>query len=490
LIIKLKIREHITGKELFEFFDSFGLYVRLSYKLRGINKLQLIIIEGKTMKSNTKILCVLIIISFHIIFSNSTFSQDNDIKTDDSLTSKKRSEIIQKVGEIFSSYYPSVEVSTEMINYINTKQKNDEYNRFNNIDEFTSELTKDLRSKSNDYHIRVSPYEKIPDDLLAETKLGSPENNYGFQRVELLPGNIGYINLTTFNNPKTAGSTAIAAINFVAHCDALIIDLRLNGGGDDRMALFISSYFFNKSNHLFDNFIRKDNVKEQSWTQEWVPGPRITQAPIYILMSSYSYSSSEVLAYNLQQLGRAKIVGEKTRGGAYAVRYMSFPELSINLKVPYSENINANSKTNFINGVIPDFPVSSDKALIVAQVEASKELLKTETDSLKRYKLKWSMEGNIVELNPIVLNNKKLLEYQGIYKNVKIGIEDTTLFLQRDNDMKQEMIPMGNDIFKYKDENEEKYRVRFIRNERGIIIGLYDFDSDGDSYPVKEKVNE
>ena len=442
------------------------------------------------MKSNNKILSVLIITSFQIIFLTSVFSQSKDIKANNSLTPKNRSEIIQKVGEIYIEYYPSAEVSTKMINYINTKQENGDYNHINKIDEFTSELTKDLRSKSNDYHIRVSPYEKIPDDLLAEIKLGTPENNYGFQKVELLPGNIGYINLTTFNNPKTAGPTAIAAINFVSHCDALIIDLRLNGGGDERLALFISSYFFNESTHLYDYFIHKDNVRKQSWTQEWVLGSRITLAPIYILMSDYSYSASEVLAFNLQQLGRAKIVGEKTRGGAYAVRYMSFPELSINLKVPYSENINANSKTNFINGVIPDFPVSSDKALIVAQVEASKELLKTETDSLKRYKLKWSMEGNIVELNPIVLNNKKLLEYQGIYKNVKIGIEDTTLFLQRDNDMKQEMIPMGNDIFKYKDENEEKYRVRFIRNERGIIIGLYDFDSDGDSYPVKEKVNE
>ena len=335
----------------------------------------------------------------------------------------------------------------------------------------------------------MSPYEKIPDDLLAETKLGSPENNYGFQRVELLPGNIGYINLTTFNNPKTAGSTAIAAINFVAHCDALIIDLRLNGGGDDRMALFISSYFFNKSNHLFDNFIRKDNVKEQSWTQEWVPGPRITQAPIYILMSSYSYSSSEVLAYNLQQLGRAKIVGEKTRGGAYAVKFMSFPELSINLKVPYSENINPISKTNYINGVIPDFPASSDKALIVAQVEAARKLLKTETDSLKKYKLKWSIEGNEIELNPIILSNSKLSEYQGTYKNVKVSIECSTLLLQRGKAMKQEMMPMGNDIFKYKDENEEKYRVRFIRNESGVITGFYDFDSDGDKYPIKIREN-
>jgi retinol-binding protein 3 len=121
---------------------------------------------------------------------------------------------------------------------------------------------------------------------LAEIKLGYPENNYGFQKIEILPGNIGYINLTTFNNPKTAGATAIAAMNFVANSDALIIDLRLNGGGDEAMARLISSYFFDKSTHLTDNFIRKDSITEQIWTQEWVTGPKITEAPIYILMSN------------------------------------------------------------------------------------------------------------------------------------------------------------------------------------------------------------
>jgi hypothetical protein len=183
-------------------------------------------------------------------------------------------------------------------------------------------------------------------------------------------------------------------------------------------------------------------------------------------------------------------VGEKTRGGAHGVRYMSFHEIQINLKVPYSQEINPYSKTNYINGVIPDIPTTSDKALFVAQLEAAKELLKTETDSLKKYKLSWSIEGNKIEIDPIILHKLKLLEYQGTYKNVKISVERSTLLLQRSDATMQEMIPMGNDIFKYKDVNEEKYRVKFIRNESGIITGLYDFDSDGDKYPVKERVNE
>ena len=440
------------------------------------------------MKS--KILSVLVFLLFQMINPNSSFSQEDNSNKNYKLTSRNRSEIIEKTKEIFLEYYPLPEVSLRMINYLHEKQKKGDYNQFKNLNDFTTQLTKDLRKISNDDHIRVYPYEKIPDDLLSEIKLGYPENNYGFQKVEILTGNIGYINLTTFNNPKSAGPTAIAAMNFVANSDALIIDLRLNGGGDEAMAQFISSYFFDKSTHLTDNFIRKDSITEQRWTQEWVPGPRITESPIYILMSSYSYSSAEVLAYQLQQIKRAKIVGEKTRGGAHGVRYMSFPDILINLKVPYSQEINPYSKTNYINGVIPDIPCPSDKALIVAQLEAAKELLKTETDSQKKYKLEWSIAGKKIDLNPKIIGSLELSEYQGIYKNIKISIEGEALILQRGNSMKQEMIPMGNDVFKYKDLNEEKYRIQFTRNENGIITGMYDFDSDGDKYPLKERVKE
>lgn len=440
------------------------------------------------MKS--KALKVLAIVLFQIINPINSFSQDDRSNANNQLTNKSRMEIIEKTKEIFLEYYPLTEVSLKMINYINEKQKKGKYNQFKDINDFTSQLTNDLRKISNDDHIRVTPYEKIPDDLLAEIKLGYPENNYGFKKVEIMPGNIGYVNLTTFNNPKTAGPTAIAAMNFVANSNALIIDLRTNGGGDAAMAQLISSYFFDKSTHLTDYFIRKDSITEQRWTQEWVPGKRITEAPIYILMSSYSYSSAEVLAYQLQQLKRAKIVGEKTRGGAHGVRYMSFPDILINLKVPYSQEINPYSKTNYIDGVIPDIPCPSDKALIVAQIEAAKELLKTETDSTMKYKIEWSIAGNDIVLNPIIIDSVLLSEYQGLYKNVKISIESAKIMLQRGNAMKQEMVPMGNDIFMYKDLNEENYRIQFIRDKNGIIIGLFDFDSDGDKYPVKDRMNK
>jgi hypothetical protein len=279
-------------------------------------------------------------------------------------------------------------------------------------------------------------------------------------------------------------------MNFVAHCDALIIDLRLNGGGDEAMAQFLSSYFFDKSTHMTNTYVPKDNITEQRWTQEWVPGPRITDAPIYILMSSFSYSSAEVFAYQLQQIGRAKIIGRKTRGGVHGVKYMSFPDLMINLKVPYITEINPYSDTNYINGVIPDVPTTNEKAFIVANLEAAKKLLTSETNSNKRFTLEWIITGCEIDLNPIILDELKLAEYVGTYKNVEIILEGGRLMLHRKNFITQEMMPMGNDLFKFKDVNRQKYRVQFTRNSKGEIINLYDLDYDGDNYPARERENK
>lgn len=264
------------------------------------------------MKTKFKYFIFLIIASSIILFTDCAFSQES---SSDSLTSEKRSAIFKKIEQILSEYYPLPEVSKDMISYISKKQDNGDYKELTNIDDLTYTITEDLRKISNDYHIKVYPYEEIPDDLLNEKLLGEPDNNYGFQKVEIIPGNIGYLNLTEFNNPETAGTTAIAAMNFLANCSALIIDLRLNGGGDEAMTQLICSYFFDKSTHLTDSYSRKDSITKQSWTMEWVQGNRITEAPIYILISSLSYSCAELLAYELQQIGRAKIIGEKTKGG-------------------------------------------------------------------------------------------------------------------------------------------------------------------------------
>lgn len=62
--------------------------------------------------------------------------------------------------------------------------------------------------------------------------LEARRDDYGFREVERLEGNVGDLDFRMFASPDQAGPTAIAAMNFLAHCDAIMVDLRQNGGGD------------------------------------------------------------------------------------------------------------------------------------------------------------------------------------------------------------------------------------------------------------------
>jgi peptidase S41-like protein len=100
---------------------------------------------------------VLVIIINQFINPVSSFSQVDNGNKNNQFTSQNRLEIIEKTNEIFLEYYPLPELSMKMVNYINEKYKKGEYDQFENVSDFTYQITKDLRSISNDDHIRVSP---------------------------------------------------------------------------------------------------------------------------------------------------------------------------------------------------------------------------------------------------------------------------------------------------------------------------------------------
>lgn len=415
-------------------------------------------------------------------------SQKGENPYSEKLSHEKQSSIIKVIEVTLKELYSLPDVAEEMTGFIADRFIHGVYNQYTDIEGFTSALTSDLRKISRDFHIRVSPYSEIPADLQQEVKLGSPDDNYGFHKVEILTGNIGYIEITSFNNTRFAAPTAIAAMNFISNCDGLIIDLRQNGGGDEDMAQFLSSFLFDHAVHLTNVYYRTEERMQKVSSLEWVPGPRMADIPVYILLSNFSYSASECFSYQLQQLDRAVIVGEQTRGGVHGVKYMSFKELSFNLKVPYNQIINPYSGTNFIDGIIPDIRIEASSALEAALVDLSQKLLQSETDIIKKYKLEWVLSGNRVDLEPLLLDVSELSQYVGTYENIEIVLERGGLILKNPENESEELVPLGDDQFKYRNPGEAHYRIRFLRNIDGRITHLSEFDSDGDSYPVKERI--
>jgi len=192
-------------------------------------------------------------------------------------------------------------------------------------------------------------------------------NNFGFKEIKILDGNIGYLNLTDFAAPSVAGDTITAAMKMLENSNAIIIDLRENGGGPPSMVQLLSSYFLPpEPTHLNSFYKRKGNFTKQFWSLPYVPGKRMPDTPLYLLTSSITFSAAEEFCYDLQQMKRATIVGENTVGGAHPGGRITATK-NFNVWTPTARAINPISNSNWEGvGINPDIKVPADRAFDAA----------------------------------------------------------------------------------------------------------------------------
>ena len=226
-------------------------------------------------------------------------------------------------------------------------------------------LTRDLREASGDAHLQVA----APAPPKSSGAPGSPQprdRNFGFRRVEVLPGNIGYLDLREFDRPGGAvKEKAAAAFELLKDSDALIIDLRANGGGNPDMVALISAYVLDKPTLLAEMHHRESGV-EPIRSPERPPNAVRSGIPLVLLTSHDTFSAGEGFAFILQHLGRATVVGERTAGAAHAGR--SYPlACGFEATIPNTSVVLPGTQSDWEGrGVTPDVPAESSRALDVA----------------------------------------------------------------------------------------------------------------------------
>jgi retinol-binding protein 3 len=292
------------------------------------------------------------------------------------LTPERRKETVEGVAKAVDENYVYPEAGRKLADAIRGHLKAGDYDQIEDDAALTRRLTDDLRAVTNDRHLGVRLVQAAPAGPSAPDGPSTPigpstprvadfaGENSAFRKVEVLPGNIGYVRFDAFVDGTEAQETAAAALAFLAHCNALIFDLRHNGGGSPEAIRFITSYLFDSRTHLNDMIDRSGKVVEEYWTLETVPGRRFAKdLPVFVLTSSYTFSGAEEFCYNLQNLKRATVVGEKTGGGAHPVRGVRINDRIV-AAVPFMRACNPVSKTNWEGvGVQPDVPTKADEAL-------------------------------------------------------------------------------------------------------------------------------
>ena len=265
-------------------------------------------------------------------------------------------------------------------------------------DDLAAMLTRDLQEWSGDKHFNVryspdvlSPVEELQMEIPANEKAAYGEylrhDNYGINKLEVLKGNIGYIDFKYLCTPEFAGDSYAAMMNYVANTEALIIDLRQCGGSTSPDAIpFICSYLFEKPVHLNDLYWRKNNITNQSWTYSYVPGKRFINKPVYVLTSNATFSGAEEMAYDLKNLKRAILFGDRTGGGANPGGVLTISN-HFSVFMPVGQAINPITKTNWEGvGVTPDSLMNPGKALYAATLAALNHIkISTNDEGWKNY---------------------------------------------------------------------------------------------------------
>lgn len=289
-------------------------------------------------------------------------------------------EVIEAACKALEASYVFPPIAQKMAESVRSKLKSGEYASITDERELAKRLTADFRAVSNDKHLRVN---LAPAQSAREGHVGMPggddarRDNYGFRKAELLPGNIGYLRFDMFFEGDEAYKVASGAMNFLANADAVIFDMRSNGGGSPEMIRFITSYLFDTRTHLNDMIDREGSVVEEYWTLDEVPPPgkRLAKdTPVFVLTSGRTFSGAEEFSYNLKNLKRATIIGETTGGGAHPVMGQRLNDRFV-IGVPYMRANNPISKTNWEGtGVEPDIKTPAAEALDRALAEARKAI--------------------------------------------------------------------------------------------------------------------
>jgi hypothetical protein len=279
-------------------------------------------------------------------------------------------------------------------------------------------------------------------------------------------------------------------MNFIGRCDAAIIDLRYNVGGEETMVRFLSSYFFKKPTEINALYFPETDSLVQSWTSAYVPGRKLVDADLYILISHYTASGAEAFSYSMKHAGRAVLIGETTSGAAHMAEFYDFPKVQLRALIPIGRAINPVTKTNWEGtGVTPHIEVPSENALAVAHRKALKGILARTTDEKLRSKLAWSLVAVEAQTEPVTLTLEKMQTYTGEYAGGRaILVKDGVLFWRDVDGTKSKMIPFSEDLFGFDDTDE--YRLAIVRDDNGLVTGFRLLVRGSDPGPIRERTGD
>jgi retinol-binding protein 3 len=308
-----------------------------------------------------------------------------------SLDATTRHAVIERVLVEIAAGYIYSEKAPDIAGEIHKREAGGGYDTASG-EEFARRLTKDLQSVGHDLHFEIAySADVLPPEPVAavtpireERLLAGKDTNYGFRRVEVLEGNVGYIALDLFHRAEAMGDTLAATMDFISNTDALILDLRNNDGGRaDSVALLVSYFTEGNPQALVGIYWKPLSKTVESFTSPSVKGKKYLDRKVYLLTSKDTVSAAEGFCYNMKNLKLATVVGETTAGAANPGGMKRIDE-HFSLFLPSGRAVDPVTGKNWEGtGIAPDIAVSASDGLRTAHLLALKAI-EEKADANKR----------------------------------------------------------------------------------------------------------
>ena len=291
------------------------------------------------------------------------------------LTNAYKEQAIERLNQLMHDLYVHPDVAKKTADHLTSQWKEGHFNQFKNDDAFAAALTESVQTINKDKHMRIwknKPYEAPEDtpERQVEEHLDqidrSRRYNAGFHTVEIMEGNVGYLDLRGFAGMESGKATADAYMQLMVNADAIMIDLSHNGGGSPDMVQYLCSYFFDELVHLNSLYWRASDETQEFWTLEQVDGKKLSNVPLFVLTSERTFSGAEEFSYNMQTQKRATLVGQTTGGGANPGGSRPINN-NLTVFIPTGRAINPVTKTSWEGtGVIPEVTTTVEDRLTKA----------------------------------------------------------------------------------------------------------------------------
>lgn len=349
--------------------------------------------------------------------------------------------------------------------------------------DLAARINEDLAAVAHDKHLNIRFDPRVAaelrpggeDDEIADSAFWrgiARRNNHGVSELKVLPGNIRVLRYDGFMWTGDESRAAIDnAMSFLRGGDAIVIDIRGNGGGSPEAVARLTSYFVPAGSKLV-TFHMRDEAPTVSVSAD-VPGGRIGGVPVYVLTSGRSASAAEEFAAHVRTFGYGTLVGETTAGAAYRNEIVPIPggfALSISVGRPeLPDGTDWEAK-----GIAPKLAVSPERALDRAQQDALAQLA-AKAQGPEKTELEWSAALIAARLTPVA-PARPLDAYAGRFGPRSVKVEGAGLMYQREGGMKSALIPLDADLFGL--EVDPRTRVRFTA-AGGAVTGFVLERADG-----------